>query len=261
MKRIDLFEFEDFQWFPNWIRMCLTRLMVVMHKLLGTNKDLVALVSKALKFSPKNAIIDLCSGSGGPMIEVVRILRENHQMKNLSLTLTDLFPNKELANKINQNNDNISYIANSIDATNVPSELIGLRTMVCSFHHMNPHTAKGILKDVKDRKQPICIYEISDNSFPIFLWWIAIPINFLTTFFITPLVRPLTWQQILFTYIIPIIPIFFAWDGATSNARTYTLKDFDILLQGLETEHYKWEKGTIAGKAKKLYVLGIPTGK
>jgi hypothetical protein len=78
------------------------------------------------------------------------------------------------------------------------------------------------------------------------------------TFFITPFVRPLTWKQIIFTYVIPIIPFFFAWDGAVSNARTYTLNDLDILIDGLETKDYKWEKGTIAGKAKKIYLLGLP---
>ena len=56
----------------------------------------------------------------------------------------------------------------------------------------------------------------------------------------------------------PVIPLCFAWDGAVSNARTYTLDDMDQLLAGLETEDYQWEKGRITGKAKKLYLLGLP---
>ena len=39
MKRIQLFELEDYPWFPHWLRACLTRLMVVMHQLLGTPAD------------------------------------------------------------------------------------------------------------------------------------------------------------------------------------------------------------------------------
>ena len=194
------------------------------------------------------------------MIKVAGILKEDYQIKNLDLTLTDLYPNKELASKINQNEaGNIFYLMTPVDATNVPGDLVGVRTMVCSFHHMKPDTARSILKNVRDRKQPICIYEISDNSFPLFLWWVAIPLNIITAFLITPFVRPLSWKQILFTYLIPVIPIFFAWDGAVSNARTYTLEDLDILLEGLETEDYKWEKGRIGGKTKKLYLLGIPS--
>jgi hypothetical protein len=262
MKRIHLFEFEDFAWFPNWIRVCLTRLMVVMHRLLGTNQELADLVGKGLEFSSRPSIIDLCSGSGGAMIGVAKTLKEDYQIKNLTLTLTDLFPNKELASKINQDNSgNIAYRSTSVDATNVPSDLIGLRTMVCSFHHMKPATARSILENVKDRKQLICIYEISDNSFPIFLWWIVLPLNFIMAFLITPFVRPLTWKQVLFTYLIPIIPFFFAWDGAVSNARTYTLEDLDVLLKGLETEDYEWEKGRITGMTKKIYILGTPISK
>lgn len=234
--------------------------MVVMHKLLGTHQELAELVNKALKYSSKPCIIDLCSGSGGAMIEVAQILKENYQIQNL--TLTDLYPNKALVDKLNQENSgNISYISTSIDATNLPSDLIGVRTMVCSFHHMRPDLARNILKSAKDSKQPICIYEISDNSFPIFWWWIALPLNFLMVFFITPFLRPLTWKQILFTYLIPVIPIFFSWNGAVSNARTYTLENLDILLEGLETEDYKWEKGRITGKVKKLYLLGTPISK
>ena len=111
---------------------------------------------------------------------------------------------------------------------------------------------------VKESKEPICIYEISNNSHPTFLWWMEIPIIFIMALVITPFVRPLTWKQLIFTYLIPIIPLCFAWDGAVSNVRTYTLEDLDILLEGLESENYKWEKGKIKKKANKIYLLGIP---
>jgi hypothetical protein len=32
-----------------------------------------------------------------------------------------------------------------------------------------------------------------------------------------------------------------------------------MLLKGLESEDYKWEKGKISRKVNKLYLLGIPT--
>ncbi|MDQ3100184.1 MAG: hypothetical protein M3R08_02245 [Bacteroidota bacterium] len=108
------------------------------------------------------------------------------------------------------------------------------------------HSAKNI-DQCQRKEQPICIYEISDNGFPIFLWWIAIPLNFIMALLITPFVRPLTLEQIIFTYLIPIIPFFFAWDGAVSNARTYTIEDMDILLEGIETKVSPWntKKGQV----------------
>ncbi|WP_026464405.1 hypothetical protein [Adhaeribacter aquaticus] len=259
MKRIHLFEFEDLPWFPDWLRISVTRLIVVMHQLLGTTKELANLVNKAISYSSIPTIIDLCSGSGGAMLAVAENLKKEYHLKDLTLTLTDLYPNRELANQINQQGrSDIFYETNSIDAANVPSHLIGLRTMICCFHHMKPDMARKILKDTKERKQPICIFEISDNSLPTFLWWIALPLNIFMALLITPFVRPLTWKQIVFTYLIPIIPILFAWDGAVSNVRTYTLKDLDLLLEGLHSDEYRWEKGIITGKAKKLYLLGYP---
>jgi hypothetical protein len=193
------------------------------------------------------------------MLTVAETLKGEYQLKDLTLTLTDLYPNRDLANQINrQAGSGISYVPHSIDAANVPSDLMGVRTMVCSFHHMKPGTARNILINAKESRQPICIYEISDNSFPTLLWWVALPFNFITALLITPFVRPLTWQQLVFTYLIPIIPLFFAWDGAVSNVRTYTLKDLDVLLQGLSSDDYRWEKGIITGKAKKIYLLGFP---
>lgn len=258
MKRLQLFEFEDFSWFPKWIRSCITRLITVMHQFLGTPGDLGGLVSKVLKHSPQTSIIDLCSGSGGPMIEVVKILESEYGINNIKLTLTDLYPDEEAARKINQKPDNIQYLTSPVDATNIGSELVGLKTMIGSFHHMHPEAAKKILLAAQESKRPICIYEISDNNLPKYLWWISLPMIFIMVFFITLFVRPLTWKQLIFTYLVPVIPIFFAWDGAVSNARTYTLKDLDELTSGLSANDYTWEKGRISGRGNKLYLLGTP---
>lgn len=260
MKRIHLFEFEDFHWFPNFLRICMTNYIITVHKLLGSAEELAELLANLLKRTQHQSIIDMCSGAGGPMPEVKKLLEDKHGFSNLSLTMTDLYPNTQAAAAINQLNDpNLQYITTPVDATNVDENRKGLRTMICSMHHMTPSIAKKILKDAQKDQQPICIFEISDNSMPFILWWLAIPTSFIMTLFITPFVRPMTWKQIVFTYLIPILPIFIAWDGAVSNARTYTLEDWDELLKELPSTNYTWEKGTIKGKAgNKMYLMGIP---
>jgi len=260
LKRIHLFEIEDQSWFPDWIRDCMTKLIVVMHGFFGTKDDLANLVAKVLKQNNSKKIIDLCSGGGGPMIDVMKVLEEKHGLKNIPLTLTDLYPNKEFANHINQQkNPNFTYQLDSVDATKISAKEKGLRTMICSFHHMRPKAARQILENAQNAQEPICIFEISDNSAPIFAWIIAFPINFIMCLFVTLKVRPMTWQQIIFTYPIPIIPLCFAWDGAISNSRTYTIKDMETLIQSLPPSNYKWETGAIPGKpSAKLYLIGNP---
>jgi hypothetical protein len=259
MKRIHLFEFEDFSWFPSWLRACLTRMMVVMHNMLKTSDEMADLVYRGLKHTDTNQIIDLCSGNGGPMPKVLEILKDKHRLDQAKLLMTDLYPNREDAARINREKENaISYLTESVDAAAVGAEKRGLRTMVGSLHHMKPEIARKILKDAQDNRQPFLSFEISDNSFPKALWWVAFPINIIMSLVVSLMARPLTIQQIIFTYLIPVIPLTFAWDGAVSNARTYTLEDMDLLLEGLESDDYQWEKGVIAGKSKKVYLLGLP---
>ena len=259
LKRIHLFEFEDQSWFPDWLRRCITRLITVMHNLLETHDDIARLVREALTCSEKLAIIDLCSGSGGPMLKVHEMLTDTYQPETLSLTLTDLYPDTELTERLNKQSDSsITYLTRPVDATDVDASLKGVRTMVGSLHHLRPVAARATLKGAMENRQPICVYELSDNSTPIALWWIGLPVIFLMTFFITPLVRPMTWKQIVFTYVFPIVPLCFAWDGAVSNARTYTLSDLDKVLEGLESEEYSWKKGRVTEEANKLYLLGFP---
>ncbi len=263
MKRIHLFEFEDFKWFPSWLRDCMTNYIVAFHKILATHEQLAGIINKGLKHSKKKHVLDMCSGSGGPMLDVKQVLKDKHNI-DVKFSFSDLYPHKKFANKINAKNDpSLTYLTGSVNATKVDKKINGLRTMICSMHHMKPDIAKGILKDAKDDNQPICIYEISDNGFPIFLWWIAIPFGFIMTFLFTPLVRPFTWQQFTFTYLIPILPLMIAWDGAVSNARTYTINDMKILLEGLEDDtNYKWEMDSLKGKGgNKLYLLGLPQNK
>ena len=56
-----------------------------------------------------------------------------------------------------------------------------------------------------------------------------------------------------------ILPFLIAWDGAVSNARTYTIEDMAELTKDLKKDGYQWETGKIKGKGgKKLYLLGLP---
>lgn len=258
MKRINLFEFEDFAWFPEWLRRCMTRLITVMHNLLGTPEKVAALIARMLERTDSSTILDLCSGTGGPMPEVLDILKKKYGRGNIRLLLTDLYPDLVTAQIINGRDNDVRYLTTPLDAARLEETVSGLRTMIGSFHHMEPAEARKILESAQISENPICIFEISDNSTPAWLWWIAVPINFLMALFITPLVRPMSWQQLVFTYLIPVIPACFAWDGAVSNARTYTLADMDELLNGLDSKDYHWEKGRLEGRTNQLYLLGIP---
>ena len=96
MKRIHLFEFEDQAWFPDWIRVLMTRYIMTFHKMLGTADLLFPLVKRGLQHAETDLILDLCSGSGGPMIEVAQKLKKSSENRDLKLILSDLYPNQSI---------------------------------------------------------------------------------------------------------------------------------------------------------------------
>lgn len=266
MKRIQLFEFEDFGWFPSAIRTGMTNLIVVLHKMMGTSVVIANLIENIKKRYDFTQIVDLGSGSGGAMLDVMQEFKNKPETKNIKLIMTDLHPNPQVVSRIkNKGDENIDYDKTSVDATNFSKMPKGLKTMMNSFHHMPPDIARKILKSAHDNKQPIMIYEMGENFVPTLLWWLLLPLSLVIlivmVLFMTPFVRPLTWKQLLFTYIIPVIPLCYAWDGQASSVRTYTFKDVEFLLEGLKDEGYTWEIAHAKkanGKNLGYYVLGLP---
>ena len=260
MKRIHLFEFEDQAWFPSLWRDSMTKLINVLHGLFKSHGTLATILEKALAKTGDKNIVDLCSGSGGTMPDVLKLLKQQPQLGDVQLTLSDLYPSKKIAETINEAESAIHYYTKAVDASKVPADLKGFRTMVCSFHHMKPDVAKNILRNAKDDKEGILIFEISDNRYPNIMSATAFPINIISSLFLTLFSKP-SLGQLFFTYLVPIIPICFAWDGAVSNVRTYTMADLDILLEGLQDDTYVWEKGIAKGKSNMPYLIGYPQKK
>ncbi|OJT26175.1 hypothetical protein BO221_10175 [Archangium sp. Cb G35] len=262
MKRMSLFEFEDFRWFPGGLRECLTLYIAAMHRVLGTERILAPLLARALEAAATDRVVDLCSGGGGPLLQTTARLEADHGLRP-DVTLTDLYPNTDAAARINAAGDaaRVRYLQNSVDAGQVPDTLQGVRTMVCSFHHMPPPVARRILQDAFEKRQALCVLEISDNSQPRWLWWTAIPAGVLMVLLLTPLIRPLRLRQVLLTYALPVLPLLIAWDGAVSNARTYTEEDLRELLAGLEAPDYQWEIShprAPGAPATMLTLVGLP---
>jgi len=146
MKRIQLFEFEDFPWFPSTLRSTMTKLIVVLNKLMGVQEVLGDLLIKVRKKIPFEQIVDMGSGSGGVMPTVAKYLKEQQPSSLIKLLLTDLHPNQEFVRQFNQEKgSNMSYSTIPLDAANLSSAPKGIKTMVNSFHHMPPDTARKIL--------------------------------------------------------------------------------------------------------------------
>jgi hypothetical protein len=256
----------DFSWFPSSIRVGMTNLILLLHKMMGTTEVLSHLILNIRKKHDFDTIVDLGSGSGGPMPSVIEDINQTISKSKLKLLLTDLHPNSDLVENINSDtNTDVSYHGTSVDAVNLSEAPKGLKTMIASFHHMRPSIAKNILQSASQSNQPILIYEIAKNNIPFVVWLLLLPISLtiliIMSLLMTPFCKNLTFWQLIFTYIIPIIPLAYAWDGQVSLMRTYTFEDIKILLEGLESQNYDWEINDAKkenGKKLGYYVIGTP---
>ena len=77
----------------------------------------------------------------------------------------------------------------------------------------------------------------------------------------TPFLRPFRWSRLLWTYLIPLVPVVTLFDGLVSCLRTYTVRELRELTERLDANDYHWEIGTVKGKTTPIpitYLIGVP---
>lgn len=253
MKRIHLFEFEDQKWFPSFLRNYGTDFLQFLSNKTKLYKPIVPIIKKGLRESNTNQIIDLGSGGGGGLIWLNSELKIDHP--DLKIILTDYYPNIPAFKHTKKQADNFEFIINPVDARDVPIELKGFRTQFLSLHHFTPIDAKQILQNAIDSNNSIGIFEAQERSITSILAMLFSPLSIIFT---TPFIRPFKIGRIVFTYIIPIVPIFVLWDGIVSSLRTYSVKEMNELVKDLnESETFNWDIGRVkSGPSVVLYLLG-----
>jgi hypothetical protein len=64
---------------------------------------------------------------------------------------------------------------------------------------------------------------------------------------------------LLWTYVIPIIPLVLLFDGVVSCLRTYRPQELREIVEKLRSCQYNWEVGELAGRrAPVTYLIGYP---
>ena len=260
MSRLHFFEWDDQSWFPDLFRNFITDHLVFHASQLFL--PVVPKLSELMKRTGNTKIVDLCSGAGGPLPVLLPECSEALD-ENITATLTDLYPNAEAFERCkNESNGLIDYRLESISSMNCPESLEGIRTLFTALHHFKPKDAKAILADAANKSIPIGAFEVQERSFPKL---IIIPfIIFFSAFILTPFVGRMTIGRFIFTYLIPLMPFFYTWDGVISCLRTYSLEELNELTQDLQKDGYRWESGQIPavghiGPYNITYLIGAPT--
>jgi hypothetical protein len=270
MRRVQFIELHEQPWFPPTLRADVTDALQFGFNLLHAYAPAAPLLQNVIdstanrtptEQSPtQQSIIDMCSGGGGPWLDLAGQLRcrdAGGDSVGPQVLLTDKYPNLEAFRSVSaSSNHHITFYPEPVDAMKVPKTLKGLRTMFTSFHHFPPEDARAILQNAVDAGESIGIFEVTKRDLSTIGLIFA---GILLLFVHTPRIRPFRCSRLFWTYLIPVIPLVLLFDGVVSCLRTYRPQELREMVEQLTSCQYQWEIGELAtGKMPVTYLIGYP---
>jgi hypothetical protein len=203
-------------------------------------------------------VIDCCSGAAGPWPDLLeRLNAAGHP--DLDVLLTDRYPRPELALPLAAwSHGRLTYHPEPVDARSLPESWAGVRTFFTCFHHFRPAEASAILRATVARRAAIGIFEFTSRRRSTVLGMLRSPGAVLAD---TRAIQPRTWARRIWTFIIPVVPVLYCWDGMVSHMRSYTPGELYRLAVAAAARGYYWEAGALPSPHTGYpitYLIGYP---
>lgn len=184
-------------------------------------------------------VVDLGSGAGGPW----RTLSAS--LDDVRVTLTDKWPNLDaFAQLASETDGRVRGESVPVRADEIPGTLPGTRTMFSAFHHLTRAEARWLLRRTTQSGHSIAIFEATRRHPVALLATLLVP---LLVWLMTPAIRPFRWSRLVWTYVIPVIPLVALFDGLVSCLRTWTPDELLDLATQVAPSGVQWSSGLIEG--------------
>jgi hypothetical protein len=258
-RRIHLFELHDLDLFPQTWRNLFTEFLSYYESSKKIYAPVASLLEPLIRVNEGFTMFDFGSGAGSSVLTVTNSVNDD-TAKKMQFYLTDKYPNIKAFKDISDStNGRIKYIDATVDALDVPENLCGFRTFFSSFHHFNEESAFAILSDVVRKRQGIGIFEYTERALIKYLILFGIPLH-LWLLLKFSLVRPLRWRRILWTFLVPVLPVTVFWDGIVSCLRSYSQRELDELIKPFNECGYSFRSGRIKSSMPfyVTYLIGYP---
>lgn len=264
MRRVHLFEWEDQAWLPTVFRDFITDHLRYTHNepmREPINQAIAQRLARLMRETGTRRIVDLCSGAGGPVAKIGPKVAEELS-EPIEVVVTDLYPNVGAFRALEARSGGLVRARyESTDAASVPADLAGIRTLFTAVHHFPPALVTRVLADAVRKRAPIAVFEPLERT--LRMTSVVGLMSFLRGLTHTHRVGPLTIERFLVTYLLPVAPTMFAWDGSISALRSYTAPELRALADRAGQSGYEWEAGRFDvagpfGQMPTTYLLGRP---
>jgi hypothetical protein len=246
LRRRHFFEVLDQAWCPAAVRHGATDCLEAIISRTDVYRAVQPDIFRAIRESGSAAVVDLCSGGGGPWLSP-------SWRSSFKVVLTDKFPSSDLSARLRQE-PGMTCLNVSVDAASVPESLHGFRTIFSSFHHFPDTVAREVLGDAVRRREGFAMAEVTSRTPRAFATMLVMP---LLVWLVTPFIRPFRWSRLLLTYVVPLIPLVVLWDGIVSCFRTRTPEE--LLKLSKSFPQYEWTAGYAKGGwLAPVYLIGRP---
>lgn len=240
MHRVNCSEIHEQPWFPQVLRDDVTETLQFIFDTARFYRPIASRLGAALRGAGTQSVLDLCSGAGGPWVWLRQVIAEQNSMP-VEVTLTDRYPNLTAGRRAHVSSEGaIEYCAEPVDAQRIPSALRGFRTVFSSLHHFPPDDVVAMLRDAVNQEEGIGFFEMAKRRPRTIFYACFMPAAALC---LVPLMRPFRFARLIWTYILPIIPIVLLFDGVLSCMRAYVPGELRELASPVLPSRYKWEIG------------------
>jgi len=191
-------------------------------------------IAELMRGARTDRVVDLCSGGGGPWPALAEDVARSLGAR-ARVVLTDLHPDPATWAFLRRTSAGaVEGFPSAVPADAVPEELEGVRTIFDGLHHFPPKAARAVLADAARRGIPLVAAEATRRSL---LGLLLVLLSPLFVWAVTPLLRPFSASRLLFTYLLPVVPLLALFDGVVSALRCYRPDELLALAEGLPGSH------------------------
>lgn len=256
MRRFDIAELHERPWFPQFLRDLFTDALQYILNAGRLYQPVAERLACAINASGATRVVDLCSGGGGPWLWLHSTVRDSAP-RPVEIVLTDKYPNvSAFEHARRRSRGAIRFSSKPVEAARIPRELSGFRTLFGSFHHFSPEEIIALLRDAADQRQGFGAFDGARRRTRTMAAIVLVPIAALFT---APLIRPFRLSRLLWTYLLPVIPLVLFIDGIVSCLRAYSPAEMMDLCRFVAAPEYVWDAGEVSGPFGRVtYLLGYP---